>query len=339
MIVIIGATSFIGMYTTEAFLKAGEKVLATGRNRIAGEMLQNMGASFLSMDISVESEFEKLPSSGVDGVILLAGHLPANEKVNLDQDENFADYIKINTLGTIHVLEYCRRHHIRRVMGACSYSDVSGAWGGPPVTEETPRSFSFTGDHAAYVISKNAANDSMEYYNQQHHMQCAWFRFPQVYGVGPHDIFYVNGEKRKSGVLTFIEKAMKGERIELWGDPHRKRDIVYVKDVAEAYVKAMKSERTYGLYNITGHMQVDVEMQAKAAVRVFGQGKSSEIVCLESESDKYAPSYLYSIEKARHDFDYEPHYTDFFAIMEDYKKELDSHRWDQWIQSRMMQEN
>ena len=34
MVVIIGATGFIGMYTTEAFLKKGEDVVATGRNKL-----------------------------------------------------------------------------------------------------------------------------------------------------------------------------------------------------------------------------------------------------------------------------------------------------------------
>ena len=37
MVVIIGATGFIGMYTTEAFLKKGEDVVATGRNKLLGK--------------------------------------------------------------------------------------------------------------------------------------------------------------------------------------------------------------------------------------------------------------------------------------------------------------
>ena len=44
MVVIIGATGFIGMYTTEAFLKKGEDVVATGRNKLLGKKLEEMGA-------------------------------------------------------------------------------------------------------------------------------------------------------------------------------------------------------------------------------------------------------------------------------------------------------
>ena len=334
MIIIIGATSFIGMYTTEAFLQAGKKVIATGRNPIAGKLLQQMGADFISMDITDEQAINVLPKTGVDGVVLLAALLPANETADLNKQENAADYFRVNVLGTIHVLEYCRKNHISKVIGACSYSDVSGAWGkNEQISEKEPRNFSFLGDHAVYIISKNAANDVMEYYNQQHHMKCAWFRFPQVYGVGPHDMFYVNGQKRKSGVSTFIEKAMHGDDIELWGNPHQKRDIVYVKDVAQAYVKAMESDLALGLYNISAHIQIGIEEQAKSAIEVFGDKRKSHIIYRWNDKTNKS-SYLYNIEKARHDFDYIPEYTDFLSIMKDYKLELDCGRWNLWIQSR-----
>ena len=61
-----------------------------------------------------------------------------------------------------------------------------------------------------YVFSKNAANDTLEYYNQQHGMKNAWFRFPPVYGVGPHDSLYINGTLRKSGLKIFIDNASEG---------------------------------------------------------------------------------------------------------------------------------
>ena len=61
MILIIGATGFIGMYTAEAFLKNGYQVLATGRNEKIGEALSNEGASFERLDITKEEDFESCP--------------------------------------------------------------------------------------------------------------------------------------------------------------------------------------------------------------------------------------------------------------------------------------
>ena len=334
MVIVIGGTGFIGMYTVEALLKAGKKVLATGRNMKLGKVLQNMGAEFLELDITNEDDFDKLPQKGIEGVILLAGLLPANAKADLQENENAADYFEVNVIGAIHVLEYCRRNGIKKVIGNCSYSDVSGAWGkGYPITEDEPRNFSYTGDHAVYVISKNACNDVMEYYNQQHGMQCAWFRFPPVYGVGPHGTIFVNGKPYKSGIATFIDNAIEGKDIELWGNPHIKRDIIYVKDVAEAYVMALESDKTYGLYNMTSGTELDLEEQAKAVIDIFGNNKRSRIV-YRPDLENHTPSYVYSMEKAKRDFGFIPKYTNYYDMMKDYKKEQESNRWNILVDSR-----
>lgn len=333
MVIVIGATGFIGMYTVEALLQSGKEVIATGRNVFLGEKIEEMGAHFIHLDITKQEDFDKLPKQGVEGVILLAGLLPANATADLTENENAADYFKVNVLGAINVLEYCRRNEIKKVIGSCSYSDVSGAWGkGYPITEDEPRNFKFTGDHAVYVISKNACNDVMEYYNQQHGMQCAWFRFPPVYGVGPHGTIYVNGKPYKSGIATFIDNAKKGKDIELWGNPHIKRDIIYVKDVAEAYVKALESKKTYGLYNMTSGTELDLEEQAKAVIKVFGDDKGSKIV-YRPEKENNTPSFLYSMEKAKRDFDFIPRYNNYEEMMIDYKDELESGRWNDLVNS------
>lgn len=334
MVIVIGATGFIGMYTVEAFIKAGKKVVAAGRNLMAGKKLAEMGAEFLELDITHVEDFQKLPTEDVEAVVLLAGLLPANATADLEKDENAADYFRVNVIGAIHVLEYCRKNGIRKVIGNCSYSDVSGAWGkGYPITEKEPRNFKFTGDHAIYVISKNACNDVMEYYNQQHKMQCAWFRFPPVYGVGPHGTIFVSGKTYKSGIATFIDNAAEGKDIELWGNPHIKRDLIYVKDVARAYVLAIESEKTCGLYNMTSGMEFELEEQAKAVIQVFGENGESKIV-YRPDKENHTPSFLYSMEKAKNDFGFVPQYTNYYEMMRDYKAELESGRWEVLLKSR-----
>ena len=327
MIVVFGATGFIGVYTVKALIEAGKNVTATGRNKRLGNKLECMGADFVQLDITVPEDFDRLNVSDVEGVIILAGLLPANVDTDPDVSENAADYFRVNVIGTINILEWCRKNGIKKVIGNCSYSDVSGAWGKKfPITEDEPRSFSYTGDHAVYVISRNASNDIMEYYNEQHDMQCAWFRFPPVYGVGPHGTIFVNGTPRKSGIATFIDNAIAGNDIEIWGNPHIKRDIIYVKDVAKAYVMAIESEKTRGLYNMTGHVQIDLEEQARTVIDVFCKEKKSRVIYRPEKSNS-TPSYLYSMDKAERDFGFKPEFTDYHVMMEDYKNEMESGFW------------
>lgn len=334
MVVIIGATGFIGMYTVDKFLEEGYEVLATGRNEAMKKQLEKKGVTCISLDIAKKEDFEKLPTEGVEGVILLAGLLPANAPVDISKEENAADYIRTNVEGTINVLEYCRKIGIKKLISTCSYADVLNSWKkGVALTEEEPRNFKYTGDHAVYVISKNAANDVMEYYNQQHGMQCASFRLPPVYGVGPHSEIYVNGKYYKTGIGTFIENAENGKDIEIWGDPEISRDIIYVKDVARAFVLALQSDRTRGLYNMTSGTEVTLEEQVKTVIDVFGQGKGSKIV-YRPDKPNNTPSFLFDMSKAKRDFGFEPEYLSYHDMMVDYKAELESGRWDSLISSR-----
>lgn len=326
MIIVIGATSFIGVHTVTELLKQGCEVLVTGRNNRFKDHYDKLGVDYVNLDLNNVDDFKKLPTKNVEGVILLAGLLPANAPVNLDQDENAADYFQINVIGTINCLEYCRKNGIKRVISTCSYADVRGAWNGTKrITEEEPRNFIFTGDHAVYVISKNAANDVMEYYDQQHGMKNAVFRFPTVFGVTPHMSLYVNGEMRKSGFQIFMEKAERAEDITVFGNPNMIRDVAYVKDVAHAFYLAIKSENTYGLYNMTAGGGVTLQEQAEVMRDVFGpaDGRKSRIL-YKPEIPNNTVSYLFSMEKAKRDFGFEPMFKTYRQMMEDFKKDWDN---------------
>ncbi len=327
MYIVIGASSFIGVYLVEELLKNSCKVLVTGRNNKFKEHYEKLGVEYINLDLSNDEDFLQLPTKGVEGVVLLAGLLPANAPVDLDVDENAADYFEINTKGTVRVLEYCRKNGINRVISTSSYADVQKSWCAErALTEDEPRGFSYVGDHAAYVISKNAACDIMEYYNQQHSMKNAWFRFPPVYGVGPHGSLYVNGTIKKSGLQIFMEKAAAGEDITVYGDKNLSRDVVYVKDVAKAFYQALISPNTYGLYNMTSGRGVTLKEQAEIIIKVFGRDKQSNVIYDESVKNN-TTSYLFDIGKAHRDFGYTPQYADFETMMRDYKADLESRKF------------
>ena len=66
MVIVIGATGFIGMYTVDRFLGEGYEVLATGRNAIMKQELEAKGVTCVSLDISKKEDFDKLPTEGVE---------------------------------------------------------------------------------------------------------------------------------------------------------------------------------------------------------------------------------------------------------------------------------
>ena len=325
MYVIIGASSFIGLYTIKEFLKHGEKLVVTGRNnKFKDYYSQFSNVEYINFDLGKANDIDKLPQKDVDAVILISALLPATEDADLNNTENADKYIITNTLGTINILEYCRKNGIKRLISTVSYADVKNILNRDiPLIEDNRRDFDFCGDHCAYVISKNAASDMMEYYNQQHGMKNAWFRLPPVYGVGPHGSLKVNGKIVKSGLQIFIDKAELGEPIVVYGKKNFSRDVVYVKDVAQAYYKAVKSEKTYGLYNISAGHGTTLLEQAEVISKVFAQNNKVSKIEFDESKTNSGKEFLLSIEKAKNDFDYNPEFVPFKKMMEDYKKELD----------------
>lgn len=328
MIVVTGAYGFIGVYLVDELRRQGYDVLATGHRMLAAEYFMRRGIPYAPLDIAREEDFASLPT-GVEGVVHLAGLLPANVESCPPQD-----YIRLNVTGTLNVLEYCRTHEVKRVLATTSYADIQNAWSvDPPTPSEQPRNFKFTGDHAMYVISKNAATDSILHYNQQYGFKSSVFRLPMVYGYGPHLSIYVDGQYKKSGFQVFMEKAKAGEPIEIWGNPGILRDVVYVKDVVQAFTRALRSEVAQGIYNISSGVGITLREQVQAMVNVWSHaGKESEIV-LRSDKPNNLKSFVLDISRAQRDFGYQPAFT-FQDMLIDYTTEEAAGTYDAFIQSR-----
>ncbi len=148
-------------------------------------------------------------------------------------------------------------------------------------------------------------------------MKNVWFRLPPVYGVGPHGYLKVNGQIKKSGLQVFIDKAKLGEDIEVFGN--LVRDTVYVKDVAQAYYKAAISSEACGLYNITSGHATSLLEQAEACAELFAKdNRHKSRVIYRDDINNGNSSYLFSIEKAKHDFGYNPKFSNFKDLIRDY---------------------
>jgi UDP-glucose 4-epimerase len=318
MVIVIGATGFIGTYLVRGLITEGYEVLAAGRRASALSYYRENNIPAIELDIANESDFGKLPKQGVEAVILLAGLLPANSTI----DDPYA-YVNINIKGTLNILEYCRKNNIKKFFATTSYADIQGHWKKDVALQDyTPRLFNLKDDHACYIISKNAATDFILHYNEKYEMSGIIFRLPPVYGVGPHSEIYVDGKLYKSGFQNFIDKAILGETIEIFGDKNVSRDVVSVKDVVSAFIKAIKSNNAKGLYNISSGVATTLEEQVVAIVDTFSSVSTRSRIVYCSEKKNNSKSYLLDISRAKADFGYDPQLKNFRDLIKDYKADL-----------------
>ena len=209
---VIGGSSFIGVYVVDELLSRGAEVVATGRNERFATHYEKRGVPYLNLDICDKGSFDVFGDDAFDGVVSLAARMPANIEKDVN-DEDIAEYITTNVVGTINILEWCRSRGIRRLVDIISRFDCRLYDQNAVITEDTPLKFSYCDDHAAYVVSNNEKAEMLNYYNKRYAMRNIWLRIPSVYGVGPHGTFAKDGVVQKSGLQIFMEKATVGEKI------------------------------------------------------------------------------------------------------------------------------
>ena len=333
MIVVFGAGGFIGTYFTDQLVRDGYTVIASDYSEIGEAYYRKQGIPYHRIDITLKRDFERLPKMGIEAVVHLACVQPANVS---EQKYDPVDYIRVNVLGTLNVLEFCRLNNVKKIIYACSHRNTQGMWvekSGKPIRESDGRSIKFTGEYAMFSISESAATDCVEHYSQTYGIDGIAIRLPPVYGYGPHTEIFKDGKPLTTGFQVFIEKAEQSLPLVLWGDPKNGRDIVYVKDVVSAVELALKTPGVQGLFNISSGRRLSLKEQAECIIRAFSPpGRPSEIRYLPDKPN-FIESYVYDIDKARRAFGWQPKYS-FEDMLIDYRKEMDSGRFAYLIDKR-----
>lgn len=322
MIVVFGATGFIGFYLVKQLSENGFNVLAVDRGGAEeAKYFKNKGIPFVQMDITKRDEFNKLPTERIDAVVNLACLQPANTRIeNYDPRE----YIHVNVLGVINILEFCLKNKINKIVHTISHRNVQRLWEfGAVIDEDSVRAIKYSGKFSMYSISESAAEDIIKHYIQEYGIKGIVLRLPPVYGFGHHEYMYVDGKIRKTGLGVFIEKAISGEPIEVWGENEKGRDIIYVKDVVSAIVKALESDTAVGLYNIASGKKLSLKEEVETIVKVFSSASNpSKIIRVKEKANSIEP-FVYDISKAKKELGWSPKYS-FEEMMVDYKKEMES---------------
>lgn len=332
-ILVFGASGFIGTYLIDELLNQGCRVTATDIGDVGREYYKNKNVRYISVDITKKSDFEALDKSKYDAVV----HLAACQPANVGQEQYDArDYINVNVIGTLNILDFCKQNQVGKVIYASSHRNTQGLWSAnKAIREEDGRRIKYSGEYAMFSIAESTAQDCVTHYQAQYGLTGIIFRLPPVYGYGPHTEIFKDGKPIKTGFQIFIEKAMACQPLEIWGDCDVGRDIIYVKDVVSAFVKAIDSPTASGLFNITSGKHLTLRAQAQAIAKQFwGSGTPPQIIEIP-ETSNGMDSFLYDISKAKRELDWSPKFT-FEDMLIDYKKEMESKRYEYLLDKRKM---
>jgi UDP-glucuronate 4-epimerase len=229
-ILVTGAAGFIGYHTAKAIVAQGHEVVGIDNlnsyydvrlkeDRLAA--LAGPGFAFQKLDLADRAGMEQLFA---DGGFQRVVHLGAQAGVRYGIENPHA-YIDSNIVGTLHVLEGCRRNEVEHLVFASS-SSVYGA------NTAMPFSVHQNVDHplSIYAASKKANELMAHSYAHLYRLPVTGLRFFTVYGPwGRPDM----------APMIFTRRILAGEPIDVFNKGHHARDFTYIDDVVEGVVRAV----------------------------------------------------------------------------------------------------
>ena len=257
-ILVTGGAGFIGSNIVDALVEGGHEVavvdnLSTGRK----ENL-NPKAKFYESDITATAQIEKIFTEfSPEAIYHLAAQISVRTSVEKPEND-----IKINLIGTVNLLVLCQKYEVKKFV----YSSTGGAIYGDGSPLPTPETV-WPHPESPYGLNKLASETYIEYFSNLAKFQAIRLRYANVYGPrqNPH------GE---AGVVAiFSEKMLKGETPVINGDGNQTRDYVFVGDVVQANLAALKYNGS-GFYNIGVGREISVnELTEKLAQTIGYKGE------------------------------------------------------------------
>jgi UDP-glucose 4-epimerase len=249
-VLVTGGAGFIGSHVVDKLRDRGvevrvyDMVLPTFRKDI--EYYQ---ASLMDL------EAIRMALNGIDAVYHLAAVADVKDVYN---DPSYAE--SINVRGTINLLEAARRvGGIKRVIYGSTtwvYSEAQEQ----NVDEQTP----LRAPSHLYTATKMASEYYCQSYSKLYGMPVTILRYGIPYGPRARD---------GAVVPIFVAKALKGEPLTIAGDGSQFRKFVYVEDLAEGNVLALKSVAQNKIYNLDGSERITIKQIAETIQRVIGNVK------------------------------------------------------------------
>jgi UDP-glucose 4-epimerase len=315
-IIIFGATGAIGAYTTIDLKENGYNIIAVGQRKSDNGFFNDYDIEYQSIDISQRADFEKLPQSGIDVIIHAAGIMPARMKNYFPHK-----YIDSEIHGTLNILEYMQTAGAKKIIFTTAGSNSSYKMGKIPIPPDVQKTFPPNNDHSIYAICKNAAVDMIEHFHNRFGIQRFVLRLSSnIYSYHPDPYYFVEGQKRWMSFRLIIDKVMRGEDVEIWGDPSKAKENTYIYDCVDVIQKAVESELKGGVYNVGRGVPVTIEEQVKGIVDVFSvPDKKPNIIYRPDKPD--IREYVLDISKTRRDLGYTPQWS-YLRGLEDMKEKM-----------------
>lgn len=252
-VLVTGGAGFIGSHICEFFQgKAQVRVLDNLRTGFK-KNLDGLDVEFIEGSILDEAILAKA-CEGVDYVFHLAAMISVPESMFKPKE-----CVDINVNGHLNVLEAATKAGCKKLVMASS----AAVYGNNPTVPKIETMY--PEPKSPYAITKLDGEYYNAMYTAEGKIETASLRFFNVFGPrqdpkGPY----------AAAVPIFIEKAVKGENIVVFGDGEQTRDFIYVKDIVGGLVFAATTPGVTGTFNVGYGSKMTINALAQEIISQLG---------------------------------------------------------------------
>lgn len=145
------------------------------------------------------------------------------------------DYISVDIDGTVNLLEYAVKYHIRRFLFASS----SSVYGDNPVPfKESDR---LERPLSPYAAAKIGGEMFCRVYHQMYGLSIACLRFFTVYGPR---------QRPEMAIYQFTQKISQGLEVPIFGEMDSARDYTYIDDIVQGILSSLEASYHFEIFNL-----------------------------------------------------------------------------------------
>jgi len=277
---VIGGSGFIGSHVVDKLLEQGHEVTVFDIMKPHRDDIRH-----IYIDITDLSKTCVALTGAYDVVYMLAAMADVN-----DVYKNPVEAGEVNILAVANVLEAARRSGIGRVILASTVWVYEMAEE-EKVDEDVPLALSKT--KHVYTASKVAAELYCHAYQKLYGQNFTILRYGIPYGP-----------RARGGtvIAIFVRKALNGEPLTIFGDGLQYRNFIYVEDLAEGNVAALKDVAINQTYNLEGIRPITIKEIAETVKKLIG---NVTIEYKEARPGDYGGA-IVSAAKAKEELGWEP---------------------------------
>ncbi|MCX6759114.1 MAG: GDP-mannose 4,6-dehydratase [Candidatus Nealsonbacteria bacterium] len=252
-ILVSGGAGFIGSNLVDKLIKDGHQVVVIDNLFTGKKENLNPKAKFYKIDIQSPKISQIFKKEKPEIVFHFAAQVDVRKSV-----ENPIESAKVNILGSLNILENCKKFKIKKII----FSSTGGAIYGEAKIIPTPEDYP-ANPLSPYGIEKLTIEKYLDYYWKIFKIPYISLRLANVYGPRQNS-------KGEAGVIAiFCDKMLCGKQPIIYGLGCQTRDFVFVDDVAEANILTMKSKRV-GIFNIGTGKETDIDTIFEKIKKLIG---------------------------------------------------------------------